>query len=250
MVKFVNKAVISVGISAAVIIGAVWLSKRYDLGSKVQGGVFGFGQNVGKAVTLPFAGLFNGITQGTGAIAEQLGQTQEALFHQGAVTQDQFNNFFHPDWFNPDGSFTSKHPDYGKRTSTLQTNQSTFKQNQQTIDKLSYPSVSDYLSQQQQQGAIFRPDTTNQNPSLIDRSGSGQPNQRNTSRELQTRTISVYAKPNVEAYIRNGKTVYLSPTTASALQRRGVTITRDTTRTTNTSTRSINAQAQKQVRFN
>jgi len=122
--RFVAGKIVTIGVVAALIIGAAHVARKYNLGTKITQDVFGLGSATGQAIISPFSGLVSGVTLGTEGLASQLGTSQEALFHQFAVIQDNFNKFIHPDWYNADGSYSTKNPNYGNGQSSIAGNTS------------------------------------------------------------------------------------------------------------------------------
>jgi len=117
--KQVSGTVLNIGVIGAVVLVGIWAAKKYNIGSNLINAAFATGSTAGQAITSPFAGLFQGINIGTQGIATQLSEAQGALFNQLRVSTDQFNNLIHRDWYNPDGSYSPKNPNYGKSTSSL-----------------------------------------------------------------------------------------------------------------------------------
>jgi len=79
--KRIRKFTIGLGVTAAVILLAAFALRRVDAAGQIKQAAFGLGQTTGQALTLPFAGLIQGISQGTGQITS-IGGTVGADFQQ------------------------------------------------------------------------------------------------------------------------------------------------------------------------
>jgi len=70
-IAFVGKNVAKIAIAGGIILGAVYLARRYNVGSSIVSGLRGFGESVGQSVTAPFQGLLSGLTTGGQGLGEQ-----------------------------------------------------------------------------------------------------------------------------------------------------------------------------------
>lgn len=117
--NFVKGKAGTVVIIAGIVLGGAYLAKRFNVGSKVITAVQGAGNATGQGIVAPFTGILQGIDLGGQALASQLGDIQKNLFNQIKTSTDQFNNLFHPDWYNQDGTYSPANPNYGKGQSTI-----------------------------------------------------------------------------------------------------------------------------------
>lgn len=68
-----------VGITIGVLLLAVFVAKRFNLGGQIVQGLGGFGQAAGLAITAPFQGLLQGVTAGAGGLGETAASLSEGF---------------------------------------------------------------------------------------------------------------------------------------------------------------------------
>lgn len=96
--KRIRRTAIGVGTTAVILGGLIVLSRRTDAGGFLTEGLRGFGNTVGQALTQPFVGLIQGVTEGGRDIAESAGiagaDVQEQFTGNRNAIIDALNNLF------------------------------------------------------------------------------------------------------------------------------------------------------------
>ena len=83
----------TVGVAGTVglLLLAMYAAKRFNVGSKILEGLGGFGAATGQAITAPFQGLLEGVTEGASSLQKQGEETFKPIFDLGDSIQRGIN---------------------------------------------------------------------------------------------------------------------------------------------------------------
>jgi len=72
MVKKVRSIAFSGALTIGVVLGAIYLSKRFNVGGTLVEGFRGLGETTGEAISKPFAGIVGGVASGVADLQDQV----------------------------------------------------------------------------------------------------------------------------------------------------------------------------------